>query len=51
LEVSNSIIKILNNKYKKNLIRNGSKKLKLIKNINKKCYFEFEKKLNKFLIN
>jgi glycosyltransferase involved in cell wall biosynthesis len=50
LEVSNSIIKILNNKYKKNLIRNGSKKLKLIKNINKKCYFEFEKKLNKFFI-
>lgn len=50
LEVSNSIIKILKNKYKKNLISNGSKKLKFIKNINKNCYLELEKKINKFFI-
>lgn len=50
VEVSNSIIKILKNKYSKNLIKNGSKKLKLIKNINKECYLELEKNINKLFI-
>jgi glycosyltransferase involved in cell wall biosynthesis len=50
VEVSNSIIKILENKYNKNLINNGSKKLKFIKNINKECYLELEKNINKLFI-
>ncbi len=50
VEVSNSIIKILENKYSKNLINNGSKKLKFIKNINKECYLELEKNINKLFI-
>ena len=49
--ISNAIIKIVNDKYNKNYILNGSKKLNYIKKDNKKKYIILSKKLNLLFAN
>ena len=44
--IVNSIEKILNNRYNKNFILNGSIKLQIIKKNSKKQYIKLNKKLN-----